>query len=70
MFAEGIAVDVMRTRAGHRVFGHVVDGDGVLMVCGVLVALGGDVDESGGIDVEGTLFGLCAFLCRLVNFES
>ena len=62
MLAEGVAVDVVRARAGHQFLGYVVDGDGVLVVCGVLVALVGDFDESGGIDVEGKLFGLCAFL--------
>ncbi len=60
----------MRTGAGHQFTSHVVDGDGVLVVCGVLVALGGDFDESGGIDVEGKLFGLCAFLCRLGSFKA
>ncbi|ODR79750.1 hypothetical protein BG842_07985 [Haladaptatus sp. W1] len=53
MFAEGVAVDVVRAGASHQVVGHVVDGDHVLMVCRVLVALGGDVDESRGIDIEG-----------------
>ncbi|SIR89799.1 hypothetical protein SAMN05421858_4453 [Haladaptatus litoreus] len=41
----------------------------MLVGCGVLVALVGDSEESGGIDVEGELFGLCAFLCRLGNFK-
>ncbi|WP_458208857.1 hypothetical protein [Haladaptatus sp. NG-SE-30] len=59
----------MRARAGQQFLGHVVDGDGVLVGCGVLVALVGDFNESGGIDVEGKLFGLCAFLCRLVSFK-
>jgi hypothetical protein len=60
---------VVRTRTSHQVLGHVVDGNAVLVGCGVLVALVGDVDESGGIDVEGELFGLCACLCRLVSFK-
>jgi hypothetical protein len=55
----------MRTRAGQQFVGHVVDGDGVVVGCGLVVALVGDVDESGGIDVEGKLVGLCAFLCCL-----
>ena len=38
VFADGVAVDVMRTRTGHQFLGHVVDGDGVLVVCGVLLA--------------------------------
>jgi hypothetical protein len=50
-------VDVVRAGAGHQFVRHVVDGDHVLVVCRVLVALVGDVDESGGIDVEGELFG-------------
>ncbi|WP_435159077.1 hypothetical protein [Haladaptatus sp. DFWS20] len=58
----------MWARAGHQFMRHVVDGDCVLVDCGVLVALVGDLDESGGIDVEGELVGLCAFLCRLVSF--
>ena len=49
VFAEHVAVDVMRTGAGHQVLGHVVDGDGVLMGCGVLVTLVGDVNESKGL---------------------
>ncbi len=69
MLAVGVAMDVMRAGTGHQFLGHVVDGDHVLVVCGVLVALIGDVDESGGIDVEGELFPLCAFLCRLVSFK-
>ncbi len=64
VFAEGVAMDVVRTRTGHQFLGHVVDEDCVLVVCGVLVALVGDFDKSGGIDVEGKLFGLCALLCR------
>ena len=34
---------------------------------GVLVALVGDFDESRSIDIEGELFGLWTFLCRLVS---
>ncbi|WP_217694346.1 hypothetical protein, partial [Haladaptatus litoreus] len=68
VFAEGVAVNMVWARAGHQVLGHVVDGDSVLVVCGILVALIGDFCESGGIDVEGELFGLCALLCRLVSF--
>jgi hypothetical protein len=52
-------VDVVRARAGHQFLGHVVDGDCVLVVCGVLVALVGDFDHSVGIDIEGELIGLC-----------
>jgi hypothetical protein len=63
-------MDVMRARTGNQFVRHVVDGDCVLVGSGVLVALVGDVDESGGIGVEGKLFGLCAFLCRLVSFKS
>ena len=65
VFTECVAVDVVRAGTGHQVFSHVVDGNGVLVGCRVLVALVGDVDESGGIDVEGELVGLCAFLCCL-----
>ena len=65
VFTEGVPVDVMRARAGHQFVSHV-DGESVLVGCRVLVALVGDFDESGGIDVEEKLFGLCAFLCRLV----
>jgi hypothetical protein len=65
VFAEGVVVDVVRARAGHQVAGYVVDGDHVVVVCGILVALVGELNESGGIGVEGELFGLCAFLCRL-----
>ncbi len=42
VLAEGVAVDVVRTRAGHQFVSHVVDGDCVLVGCGVLVALVGD----------------------------
>ncbi|MFB9807729.1 hypothetical protein ACFFQF_22070 [Haladaptatus pallidirubidus] len=49
MFAKGVAVDVMQARTRHQVLGYVVDGDGVLVVCGILVALIGDFNESGGI---------------------
>ncbi|WP_231190104.1 hypothetical protein [Haladaptatus sp. DYF46] len=65
VFADSVAVDVVRARTGHQFAGHVVDGDGVLVVFRVLVALVGAFNESGGIDVERELFGLCAFLCRL-----
>jgi hypothetical protein len=51
MLAECVAVDVVRARAGHQFLGYVVDGDSVLVVCGVLVALVGDGDEFGDIDV-------------------
>ena len=60
---------MVRTRARHQFLGHVVDGDCVLVRFGVLVALVSDVDESGGIDVEGKLFGLCTVLCRLKPFD-
>ena len=63
MFTEGVPVNVMRTCTGHQFVGHVVDGDCVLVGCGVLVALIGDFDLSGGIDVERELFPLGAFLC-------
>jgi hypothetical protein len=56
--AERVAVEVVRTRAGHQFLSRVVDGDSVLVVFGVLVALVGDVDESGSIDVEGESFDL------------
>ncbi|EFW91136.1 hypothetical protein ZOD2009_16141 [Haladaptatus paucihalophilus DX253] len=69
MLAEGVPVDVMRARAGHQFLSHVVDGNHVLVGFGLIVALVGDSEESGGIDVEGKLFGLCAFLCRLVSFK-
>ena len=39
----------MRAGAGHQFLGHVVDGNGVLVLCGVLVALVGDADESESI---------------------
>ena len=45
MFAEGVAVDVMRRRPS--VVDHVVNGDHVVVVFAVLVALVGDVNESG-----------------------
>ena len=67
MVAEDVAVDVVFARTGHQSVSHIVDGDGVLVGCGVLVALGGDFDESGSIDVERKLFSLCALLCRLVS---
>ena len=55
----------MRARAGHQFVSHVVDGDCVLVVCGVVVALVGHVDESGGIiDVDGDP---SVLLCRLVS---
>ena len=69
VLAECVSVDVVRARAGHQFVSHVVDGDGVLVVCRVLVALVGDLDHSGSIDVEGKLVGLCAVLCRLVSFK-
>ncbi len=61
VFAEGVAVDVMWAGTRHRGVSHVVDGDHVLVGFGILVTLVGDVDESGGIDVEGEPFPLCAF---------
>ena len=61
VFTEGVPVDVMRARAGHQFFSHIVDGDSVLVVCGILVALVGDFDESGGIDIEGEEFLLGTF---------
>ncbi|KZN22983.1 hypothetical protein A4G99_15755 [Haladaptatus sp. R4] len=64
MCLQGVAVSVVRTRTGYQFLGHVVDGNCVL-VGGVLVTLVSDFDESKGIHVEGKLFGLCAFLCRL-----
>jgi hypothetical protein len=67
VFAEGVPVDVMRARAGHQFLGHVVDGDSVLVGCGLVVALVGNCNESGRIGVEGKLFPLGAFLCRLVS---
>jgi hypothetical protein len=69
VFAVGASVNVMQAGAGHSFLGHVVDGDCVLVVCGVLVALVGDFNESGGIDIEGKLVGLCAFLCHLGSFK-
>ena len=42
VFAEDIAVDVMRAGAGNQFVGHVVDGNCVLVGCGVVVALVGD----------------------------
>jgi hypothetical protein len=39
----------------------IVDGDGVLVGCRVVVALVGEVDESGAISVEGKVFGLWRF---------
>jgi hypothetical protein len=69
VFAEGISMDVVRARAGHQFLGHVVDGDCVLVVCGLVVALVGDFDESRGINVEGELFGLCALVCCFVSFK-
>ncbi len=59
----------MRTRTGHQFAGHVVDGDGVLVLSGVVVALVGDVDHSGGLNIVGELFPLRALLCRLVSFK-
>ncbi len=56
MLAVGVAVDVMRAGAGHQFFSDVVDGDGVLVVCGVLVALIGDFDESGGTVLPPNVF--------------
>ena len=55
MLAIGVAVDVVRAGARHQVLGYVVDGDSVLVVLGGLIALVGDVDKSGGIDVKGEL---------------
>jgi hypothetical protein len=43
------AVDVVRARTGYQVLGHVIDGDGVLVGCGILVALVGGMDKSGGM---------------------
>ncbi|MCO8256542.1 hypothetical protein NKF26_22245 [Haladaptatus sp. AB618] len=58
VFAKGVPVNVVRARTGHQFVGHIVAGGGVLVGCGVLVALVGDFDESGGIDVEGKSFDL------------
>ena len=67
VLAECVAVDVVRASVCHRVTGHVVDGDGVLVGFGLVVALVDDFTEYEGIDIEGELLGLCAFLCRLVR---
>jgi hypothetical protein len=67
VLAKGVTVDVVQASARHQFLSYVVDGNGGLVGCGVLVILVSDVDESRGIDVEGKLFGLCAFLCRLVS---
>ncbi|ODR79860.1 hypothetical protein BG842_04940 [Haladaptatus sp. W1] len=69
MLAEGVPMDVVRAHAGHQFFRDVIDGNSVLVGCGLVVALVADVNESGGIDVEGELVGLCALLCRLVSFR-
>ncbi len=53
VFAEGIAVDVVRARTGHQFVGHVVNGDHVLVVCRVLV---GDLDESEGTVLPPNVF--------------
>jgi hypothetical protein len=50
VFAVGASVNVVRTRTGHQFVGHVVDGDCVLVVCRVLVALVGYFYEYGDID--------------------
>jgi hypothetical protein len=42
----------MRTCAGHQFVGHVVDGNGVLVVCGVVVALMAGMEQSGYRDDE------------------
>jgi hypothetical protein len=47
VFAELVAVDMVRTRAGHQVASHIADGDDVLMAYGRLVALIDDFIESG-----------------------
>ncbi len=46
VLADGIAVNVMRTRTGHQFVGHVVDGDNVVVFSGVLVAFVDDLGES------------------------
>lgn len=46
VFAEGIAVGVVRARTGHQFVSHAIDGDGVLVGYGILVAFGGDFNES------------------------
>lgn len=47
MLANEVAVNVMGIRTGHQLFVHVVNGNHVLMFCGVHMAFIGDVDESG-----------------------
>ncbi len=64
VLTEGAPMDVVRARASHRIARHVIQRNNVLVLSGVLVALVGDVDESGGIDVEGKLFPVCASLAR------
>ncbi|ODR79246.1 hypothetical protein BG842_15640 [Haladaptatus sp. W1] len=49
VFADSVAVDVVRADAGHQFVGHIVGGDCVLVVRGILVVLVSNVDESGGI---------------------
>ncbi len=47
MLAGGIAVDVVRARTSHQFVSNVVDGDDVLVVFGVVVALISNFDEFG-----------------------
>ncbi len=63
VFADSVAVDVVRARAGHQFVGYVVDGDCVLVGCGLVVALVGDVDESGGISKKNC--SACARFCAV-----
>ncbi len=64
MFAKGVAVDVMRARAGHQFLGHVVDGEGVLVGCGVLVALVGDFTNP-GVSTSKASYSACARFCAV-----
>ncbi|ODR79863.1 hypothetical protein BG842_04965 [Haladaptatus sp. W1] len=79
MSADSVSVDVVQASARYRVFGHVVDGDGVLLGCGVLVTFISDADKSRGIDIGEEVFGLCRlklfyvgifyFLVKLYSIE-
>jgi hypothetical protein len=67
VLAERAPVNMVRTGARHRVIGYVVQREDIVVLCGVLVALVGDVDESGA-SMPKENCSACARLCAVWPF--